>query len=465
MRDQTSSSATGTAQDNSPHWLTLATLCTAVLLAQVDTSIVNLGLHPIGAHFHTGIGTLQWVMDSYNLLYAVLLLSGGLLADLYGRRRVFVAGASLFTVASLICASAPSTLVLIGGRALTGVGAALLLPSSLAIVRIVWRDPKERGRALGIWAGCNGVGLAIGPTLGGLLIDRFGWRSIFLVVVPIGLAAVALAFRSVPESSDPQNRNFDASGQVLGALSLGALAVAAIESHGDIGVAAVAFVVSLVSLVLFITVEARTGSGALVPLDLFHVLAFRGAVTATAGMTFGMYGAMLLLPLSWQVSGRLEPLGAGLALMPAALAFVLFSPFSGALEARFGTRRMTSGGVAIIGAGLLLIGLTAGSASIIPSEIGLGLTGIGMGFATGPLMGVAVASVSAVRSGPAAALINVARLTGATVGVAVLGAVFAQAGGSADGLRLAMLLGGAVQVTSAVVAWVTTRKAPPSKQT
>src|SRR5262249_30074824 len=138
-------------------------------------------------------GALQWVVDSYNLLYAILLLSGGLLADLYGRRLAFMAGTAPFTASSLFCVLAPSVSFLIAGRALAGIGAALLLPASLAIIRVVWPDAKERGRALGIWAGCNGPALAIGPTVGGLLIDRFGWRSIFLIVVPVGLAALALA--------------------------------------------------------------------------------------------------------------------------------------------------------------------------------------------------------------------------------------------------------------------------------
>src|SRR5579872_7600217 len=144
------------------HGLALPTLCAAVLVAQIDTSVVNLGARPIGAAFNAPVEALQWVVDSYNLVYAALLLSGGLLADLIGRRRVFMAGAAVFTLASLLCGLAPSIGVLIAGRALAGLGAALLLPSSLAIVRVAWPDPAERGRALGVWTGCNGLGLAIG---------------------------------------------------------------------------------------------------------------------------------------------------------------------------------------------------------------------------------------------------------------------------------------------------------------
>jgi EmrB/QacA subfamily drug resistance transporter len=423
--------------------LTLATLCMAVLVAQLDTSVVNLAVRPIGDDFRVGMGALQWIVDSYNLFYAVLLLTGGLLADLYGRRRAFMAGAAVFTASSLLCAVAPSDSVLIGGRALAGIGAALLLPSSLAIVRVVWSESAERQRALGIWTACNGLALAIGPTIGGMLLARFGWRSIFFVVVPVGLAALVLAPALVPESSDPSDRHFDAPAQILGALALGGLALAAIESRRNVELAVGALVVAVASLVVFFRVERKRGSAALVPLEMFRAREFRGAATATAGMTFGMYGAMFLLPLIWQSSGRLDPIGTGIALMPMALVFVLVSPMSGALARKLGRRVMTAGGVAVIGSGLMLIGMTSHDPSMVAAEIGLALTGLGMGLATGPLMEVAVGAVSAARSGTAAALINVARIVGATVGVAVLGAIYAMAGGGWEGLRLAMMLGGA----------------------
>lgn len=445
-------------------WLTLLTLCLAVLVAQVDTSVVNLAVRPIGDHFQAGVSALQWVLDSYNLVYAALLLTGGLLADLVGRRRVFMAGAAIFTAASLLCAFAPSIAILIGGRALAGLGAALLLPASLAIIRVVWTDEQERGRALGIWAGCNGLAFVIGPSLGGTLISRFGWASIFLVVVPFGLAALILAPLCIPESSDPRDRRFDASAQVLGALALGGLALAAIEAHGSMPAAAAALVVGTLALLLFIRVEAGQGAGALIPLDLFTAGEFRGAIVATAGMTFGMYGVLFLVPLLWLSTGRLDPTGAGIALMPMALVFVLVSPFSGSLTERIGSRLMAGGGVAVIGLGLLIIGMTAHLTSIAATEIGLAMTGLGMGLATGPLMAAAVGAVAAARSGTAAALINVARMAGATIGVAVLGAVFAMAEGGPEGLRASLLLGGLVQLTCAAYAWMTMRRGPGKEE-
>lgn len=206
---------------------------------------------------------------------------------------------------------------------------------------------------------------------------------------------------------------------------------------------------------MFIRIERRLGSAAMIPLDIFRVPAFSSAMTATAGMTFGMYGVLFLVPLTWQSDG---PFGPGIALMPMALVFVLVSSFSGALTERFGRRTMTSGGVAVIGAGLLLIGFTTQATSIVPAEIGLALTGLGMGFATRPLMHTAVSTVPAARSGSAASLINVARMIGATLGVAALGAVFAVAEGGPQGLRLANVLGGGIQIAAASVAWWGTRR-------
>jgi EmrB/QacA subfamily drug resistance transporter len=437
--------------------LALVTLCLAVLVAQVDMAVVNLGTRPIGEYFSASVIALQWVVDSYNLVYAVLLLTGGLLADLYGRRRIFMTGAAVFTGATLLCAMATSVWMLIAGRALAGLGAALLMPASLAIIRVVWQDSAERARALGIWAACNGLAMAIGAPLGGVLIRRFGWRSIFLAVVPLSLAALALARPSIPESSAPKGRSADASAQAFGALALGGLAFAAIQSHDAPALAAAALAAALTAFVLFLRIEHGKGAAALVPIDLFGVRAFRSAMVATIGMTFGMYGTLFLLPLTWQSTGMLDATRAGLALIPMSLVFVAVSPFSGRLSTWLGARAVTCAGVAVIGSGLLLIGLGAHRASIVPAELGLMLTGLGMGFATGPLMGEAVGAVDAARSGTAASLINVARIAGATLGVAVLGAMYAAVHGGPGGLRLAMFCGAAMQIGCAAFAWRTAR--------
>jgi MFS transporter, DHA2 family, methylenomycin A resistance protein len=437
--------------------LVLLALCLGVLIAQVDTSVVNLAMQPIGTVLHASVSALQWVLDAYNLTYAALLLTGGLVADLYGRRRAFQIGAAVLAVASIACALAPSVDILIVARAIAGIGSALLLPASLSIVRVVWVEANARRRALGVWASCNGLAFVIGPTLGGLFIKWFGWPSVFLLAVPLAVAALAMAAWMVPESSDPAERHFDLPGQILGAIVLGGFVFAAIAGHADFDAAMIALILSVVALPVFLRREHRAGAAALVPLELFRKPAFCGAIAATASMTFGAYGLIFLLPLVWQSSGFLAPDGSGLALMPCALMFFLVAPRSGHLAQRYGVRAMTAGGTALIGCGLLTLAATHAGTPLVVAEIGLAVTGLGMGLNTGPLMSVAVDAVSAARSGTASSLINVARMTGATLGVAVLGTVFAMAHGGADGLRTAMFTGGGVQLCGAFVAWRTIR--------
>lgn len=438
----------------------LAALCLAVLLAQVDTSVVNLAVRAIGAGLGAGVAGLQWVLDAYNLAYALVLLTGGLLADLYGRRRIFLVGAAIFVGGSILCAAAPDLFVLVLARAGAGAGAALLLPASLAIIRVEWSDARARGRALGIWAACNGLAFVIGPALGGLLVSGFGWRSVFLLAVPLGLAAIGLALRVVPESSDPAGRHFDALGQVSGGATLGGLALAAIEAAHDRAVAAAALASAIAGFVLFLRAEGRRGATAMVPLDLFHHRAFVGALAATAAMTFGMYGLLFLLPLVWQMGGMLGAGAAGIALVPMASVFFGVSNLSGRLVERAGARTMIAGGTAAIGLGLVVVALTSSGRPLALAEAGLVLAGLGMGLNTAPLFGVVVASVPAARSGSAASLVNVARMTGATLGVAVLGAAFAGAGAGTPGLRIALLAGGLVQLAGACAAWTMIGRAP-----
>lgn len=436
---------------------TLAALCLAVLIAQIDTAVVNLGIQPIKTYFQAGITAMQWVVDSYNLVYAALLLSGGLMADLWGRKRAYLAGVLLFASASIVCGVASNVGILIAGRITAGVGAALLTPATLAILRVAWPDPAQRSRALGIWAACNGLAFAIAPTLGGLLIAWFGWRSLFFVAVPVCLLALALGWRSITESADPADRHPDLPGQVLGALTLGGLTLAAIEARGHGTLALAALAVGVAALLMFRRTETRKGAAAMVPLSLLRIPDMRGAIIATVGMTSGMYGVLFLQPLVWLELGTMTATQAGLALMPMALVFLAISPLTGRLSQAVGAQLPACAGVLVIGVGLLTIGWGAGHPAIALSETGLILTGVGMGFATGPLMGLAVGSAPAARSGTASALINVARIAGAALGVAVLGTLYAAMRDPSAGLRLAVMCGGVLQIVCATAAWLITR--------
>jgi MFS transporter, DHA2 family, methylenomycin A resistance protein len=437
--------------------LVLLAMCLATLIAQIDTSVVNLATHAIGATFQAGVASLQWVLDAYNLVYAVLLLSGGLVADLYGRRRAFAIGSALMVAGSLICALAPDVVVLIAGRAATGVGAALLLPSSLAIIRVEWPEPVARGRVLGLWASCNGLAFAVGPTLGGVMIEELGWRSVFLLAVPLASAALVLAWLAVPESADPKERHFDLGGQLSGALALAGMALAAISGHDGGWLWIFALALAAFALPMFLLIERKRGAAALVPLDLFRSRAFGGAIGATATMTFGMYGLIFLLPLVWQSEHHLTPRQAGLALLPMSLVFFVVSIQSGKLAQRIGARLMTGAGTTLIGSGLLIVAATDAGHPMLLAQLGLIVAGLGMGLNTGPLYGIAVGAVGQERSGTASSLINVARMTGATIGIAVLGTLFGLLHGGTAGLRVAMLVGGTAQLCGAMAAFALIR--------
>jgi len=457
-----------------PAGVSLFVLCLGVLAAQIDSSVVNLAVKRIGADLKAGVSALQWVLDAYNLVYASLLLTAGTLGDLYGRRRIFTAGMALFALGTAVCGLAPGIGILITGRVIAGIGAAAVLPSSLAILAATYPEGPARSHALGIWASCNGLALAIGPTIGGLLVDGAGWRSIFLLILPVAGLALAL-MRHVPESSAPQGRRLDPAGQALAILGLGALAFAVIEGS-RLGWTATPIIVAAVLAVLglgtFLLLQRR-GKGALVPLNLFRSRPFSAALAVTALMTFGMYGMLFLLPIYLQGARGHSAFVAGLELLPASLTFVVVSSLSGRLAQRFGQRALTTCGMAAMGIGLIMLASLGPATPLGVMVAGLFVIGIGLGLNTGPVMSVAVGSVPHERQGTAAGLVNTARMVGATLGIAVLGALFAASAGQgasgapaiAAGLRMALAVGGAGELLGAVIAWNLIRSQPKDPNT
>jgi EmrB/QacA subfamily drug resistance transporter len=432
-----------------------------VFIAQFDSQVVNLALRHIGSDLDAGVSQLQWVMDAYNLLYAALLLTGGTLADLYGRTRIFVAGIGLIIAGSVVCMAAPDVATLIVGRAITGVGAALNVPTSLAILTVTYTDPKERARALGIWASCNGLSAALGPTIGGLTVDALGWRSVCALVLPFCAAAAALAWKYVPETSDAKGRSLDVPGQVFATSALGALCYAAIEAP-HLGWTSVA---SLGSIAIFVVATGtffwveHGKQGALVPLDLFSNSEFNAALAAAAAMTFGMYAMLFLTPLYLQNMGHTSAFMAAVYMLPATVTFFFVSQFNGWLVYRLGARMVMTGGLACMGTGLLMLARIPQAPDLALIESAMLIIGIGLGLNTAPVNAVAVASLPAARSGTASGLINTARMIGATLGIAVLGAIYAVAHGgqpqeALNGLRLAYLVGGCVELAGAAVAFL-----------
>ena len=447
--------------------LILLTMSLGVLVAQIDTSVVNLAVKQIGAKLGAGVTALQWVVDAYNLVYASLLLTAGTLADLYGRRRIFALGIALFTLGSLVCGLAPNAVLLVAGRAVAGLGAALEVPTSLAILTVAYPDTRERTQALGLWASCNGLAFIIGPTVGGALVDGVGWRSIFLLIIPLCAVTLALTCTSVPESKDPKDRKLDLPGQALSIAALGGLSLAVIEgprwgwdSIGSI----VAFATSAIAAVLFLRRQAGA-AGALVPLSMLRNRIFATCLGVAACMTFGMYAMLFLTPLYLQ-SGRGDTaILAGVELLPMSVAFVVVSQLSGKIANAFGPRLPMTTGMTMMGAGLFLLALLPFNDSVLLVGTALLVIGCGLGLNTGPVNAVAVANVAAARSGTASGLVNSARMIGATLGVAVLGAVFATvAGGAGDGSHIVAGLvpaytgGGIVEMVDTAAAFVFIRR-------
>ncbi len=447
--------------------LVLLTMSLGVLIAQIDTSVVNLAVKQIGAALDAGVTALQWVVDAYNLVYASLLLTAGTLADLFGRRRVFALGIALFTLGSLVCGLAPNVTILIAGRAIAGLGAALEIPTSLAILTVAYPETNERSRALGVWASCNGLAFIIGPTLGGVLVDAAGWRSIFLLIIPLALVTLALTFTTVPESKDPKGRKLDLPGQGLAVAALGALALAVIEGPRwgwtSLG-SAIAFGVSIAGAASFLRRQAGSDA-ALVPLAILKNRVFAASLAIAAAMTFGMYAMLFLTPLYLQAARGNSALIAGIELLPMSIAFVIVSQSSGKIANAFGPRLPMVAGMAAMGAGLFMLALIAVNDSLALIEAALLVIGCGLGLNTAPVNGVAVANVPPARSGTASGLVNTARMIGATLGVAVLGAVFATfAGGSGEhsriiaGLVPAYVGGGIGEFAGAIAAFVFIRR-------
>ncbi|HEX5477223.1 MAG TPA: MFS transporter [Burkholderiales bacterium] len=442
--------------------LVLLATSLGVLIAQVDTSIVSLAVKPIGADLGSTVSGMQWMIDAYNLAYAALLLTGGALGDLYGRRRIFACGIALFALGSTVCALAPSTSILLLGRALAGLGAALELPMSLVLLALAYPEPRSRQHALGIWASCNGLAFIIGPTLGGLLVQTVGWRSIFYLILPLCAATLLLARSAVEESSSPQGRRLDAPGQLAAVAALGGLAFAAIEgTHLGWASAPVLLAAALggAGAAAFALIERRTPDG-LVPFEVFRSRPFTAALAIAGLMTFGMYALLFLMPLYFQTLRGDGPLMAGVRLLPLSVAFVAVSQGNGRIVQAIGPRATMACGMAAMGFGELLAASFCADTSPWLVAGALGVVGVGLGLNTAPVNGVAVASVPRARSGTASGLLNTARMVGATLGVAILGAVFAhfagQAGAASDGflpgLRAALSLGGGAELAGALVA-------------
>ncbi|WP_033442569.1 MFS transporter [Saccharothrix sp. NRRL B-16314] len=405
-----------------------AVLATTILgsgMAMLDSTIVNVALPRIGAELQASVAGLQWILDGYLLALASLILIAGSLGDRYGRRRVFVFGVVWFGAASLLCGLAPTTELLVAARVLQGIGGALLTPGSLAILQSVFAK-ADRGRAIGAWSGLAGVATAIGPLLGGVLVEAWSWRLAFLVNLPFAVVCVWLARRHVPESRDETLTGHpDVLGSVVGALGLAGVTGALVEApvRGADPLVVTAAVVGVAGLAAFVLLQLR-GREPLVPPSLF---ADRTFVLSNA-LTFLVYaalgGVMVLMVLQLQVSLHYPPTVAGLASVPITLLLLALSAKSGSLAQKFGPRAQLVAGPILIGVGMLMLRWVEPGAGYWTGVLpGLLVFGLGLAAVVAPVTATVLAAAPDRHAGIASGVNNAVARTGSLVAVAVLPAV------------------------------------------
>jgi MFS transporter, DHA2 family, methylenomycin A resistance protein len=435
--------------------LTLAAMSLGYGVVQLDVTIVNTALNSIGTSLGGGVAELQWVVSSYTIAFAAFILTAGALGDRIGAKRVFTAGFAIFTAASVACALAPNAVALIAARAVQGLGAAILVPNSLALLSHAYPEEKQRGRAVGIWAAGASLALISGPLVGGGLIALVGWRSIFLVNLPIGLAGLWLSWRYASETTRSPQREIDLPGQIAAIAALGCLAGAIIEG-GSLGwndpVVVAGFAASAVMAALFILQELRAPQPML-PLSLFGHRLF--ALTSMIGLLVNVafYGLIFVFSLYFQRVNGLSPFATGLAFLPMMGAVLPVNLLAARVTERIGAPATIAVGAGLSASGCLaLLGIEPGTSY---REIGAQLTiiGGGLGLLVPPLTSTLLGSVEKSRSGIAAGVLNATRQTGSVLGVALFGSLVGGAGTFMAGAHQALIISACLLLIAGVAIW------------
>jgi EmrB/QacA subfamily drug resistance transporter len=447
-------------------WWTLGAVSFGLFMIMLDNTVVNVALPAIQRDLGAGLSELEWIVSGYALTFAALMLTGGKLADLLGRRRVFVAGLAVFAGSSLACALAPSPAFLIGARVVQGVGAALMNPATLSIISATF-PPRQRGMAIGIWAGVSALALAIGPLVGGVLTEQIGWSSIFYLNVPIGVLAIAASFLLIDESRDTtEGQRPDVLGQVTAAVGLFALTYALIEANGYgwgsariVGV----FAVAAVALAAFVLLE-RHQRAPMLDLGLFRNATFAGANVVLLLVALAMFGVFFFISLYMQNILGFSPVGAGAAFLPMTALIVVVAPLAGRLSDRLGSRWLLAGGMTLLAAQLLYFSRLGVSASFWDLAPGMLLGGLGMPSVMAPASAAALSGVSVDRAGVGSAVLNSSRQLGGSMGIALMGAIMAHEIGGRQtpeafvhGLSVALEVAAVIALAGAVIAAATVR--------
>jgi EmrB/QacA subfamily drug resistance transporter len=447
-------------------YLVLAICCMSLFIVGLDSTIVNVALPDIGRTFHAPVSGLQWTIDAYTLVLAALLMLSGSTADRLGRRRVFQIGLALFTVGSLLCSLAPGLGWLVAFRMLQAVGGSMLNPVAMSIITNTFTKPSERARAIGVWGGVFGLSMAMGPVVGGALVDSVGWRGVFWVNIPVGIAAILFTALFVPESKAARARRPDPIGQVLIIAMLGSLTYGIIEgpSYGWGSARILAFfAVTVIAVIAFLIYEPRREEP-LIDLRFFRSLPFSGATLTAVSAMSALGGFLFLITLYLQDVRGYRPLFAGLFLLPMAAAMAVGAPLAGRMLARSGARKpLLIAGGGITAGGILLTQLTNSSA---PGYLVLAFLvfGIGMGFVNAPITNSAVSGMPRSQAGVASGIASTSRQVGSSVGVAVMGSILAanlhgsMAAGFASATRPGWWIIAAAGVVVIVLALITTSR-------
>lgn len=405
----------------------LVVCSSSLFIVGLDSTIVNIALPSIGRDLHATVAGLQWTVDGYALVLASFLMLAGATADRVGRRRVFQIGLATFTVGSGLCSLAPGLGWLVAFRMLQATGGSMLNPVAMSIITNTFTDKAERARAIGIWGGAYGLSMALGPVVGGLLVDSIGWRGTFWVNIPVGLAAIVLTARFVPESRAPRPRRPDPAGQALIIVMLGSLTYAIIEGPG-LGwrspVIMTLFAAAAVALAVFVGYEARRAEPVLDP-GFFRSAPFAGSVLTAISATAAVGGFLFLATLYLQTVRGLTALDAGLHLLPMATMMALGAVVSSRILARRGARLpMLAAGAGLAAGGVLLSRLTA-SSGLAPMAVAFAVFGLGGGVVNAPITYTAVSGMPVAQAGVASGIASTSRQVGQCLGIAVTGSILA----------------------------------------
>ncbi|MEU9172706.1 MFS transporter [Streptomyces sp. NPDC048420] len=405
--------------------LVLAICCMSLLIVSLDTTALNVALPAMQRNLDASTAGLQWTIDAYTLVLASLLMLAGSTADRIGRKRVFMAGLVVFTIGSALCSAAPNLEALVAFRMVQAVGGSMLNPVAMSIITNTFTDPRERARAIGVWGAVVGISMAAGPLVGGVLVDSVGWRSIFWVNLPVGIAALLLTLRYVPESRAPRARRPDPVGQLLVIALFGSLTYAIIEAPASGFSYVLPFaVVAVVALAGLLWYEPRRDEP-LIDLRFFRSAPFSGATVIAISAFAGLGGFLFLSTLYLQNVRGLDALHAGLWMLPMAVPMFVFAPLAGRLVGSRGPRLpLVAAGVMITASGVLFAAFEA-ETSNVTLFLGYVLFGIGFGLVNAPITNTAVSGMPRAQAGVAAAVASTSRQLGQTLGVAVIGAVLA----------------------------------------